>query len=131
MGDMEYSSMSKSPKPSSATTGRKAYKKSLVASSAEGFVQRNHERPVPRIHGGFRSSAVGHITFFLLKGAALETVRRLSKRRFSYAWRGLQALQILCYPPFKWIQKWAPLKGLVNSMQVCNKSFLKVSYSVY
>lgn len=128
MGDtLNYSNSSKNPKPSSLTTGKKAYNKSLVASRPKDFAQKNHERLVSLIHGDFGSSTVGHITFFLLKVAALETVRRFTKSRCPVVWRGLQALQIFCYPPFKWIQKWAPFKGLVKSMQVCHYKFLKFS----
>lgn len=125
MGDtLKYSN---NPKSSSLITGKKTYNKSLVASRPKSFVQKSHEQLVWLTHGSFASSTGGHITFFLLKVAALETIRRFSKSRCPVVWRGLQALQILCYPPFKWIQKWAPFKGLVKSMQVCKFKFIKVS----
>lgn len=60
----------------------------------------------------------GDIGAFLLTTATLEIVRRFSSAHCPFIWRGLQALQILCCPPFKWIQKWAPFTGLVKGMQV-------------
>ena len=125
---VEGSNLSMSSKPSSAISGKKTYKKPLVASRLKGFAHRNYEHLVSLTHDGLGSSAVGRLTFFLLKVAALEAVRRLSKSRCPCVWRGLQGLQILVYPPFKWIQRWAPFKGLVKSMQV---SILKVSWKLY
>ncbi|KAF9600863.1 hypothetical protein IFM89_013459 [Coptis chinensis] len=45
-----------------------------------------------------------HIAVFLFKVAA----RRISKAKCPVFW---SALQLLCYPPFKWIQRWAPLRA--------------------
>ncbi|KAI4334508.1 hypothetical protein L6164_019191 [Bauhinia variegata] len=128
MGDtLDYSNSSKRNKPISAITGKKVYNRSLIASRPKGFAQRNFEHLVSLSQSGFGSSTVGHFTFFLLKVAALETVRRFSKNRCPYAWRGIQALQILCYPPFKWIQRWAPFKCLIKSMQVLSRPLLVLS----
>ena len=77
------------------------------------------------------NGAVGQATFFLLKIIALETVRRFSKSRCPFAWRGLQALQIFCYPPFKWIQRWAPFRGLVKGMQVRAVNFSLIYYDLH
>lgn len=60
----------------------------------------------------------GDIGIFLLTTAALEIVRRLSSAHCLFVWRGLQALQILSFPPFKWIKKWAPFSSLIKGMQV-------------
>lgn len=65
----------------------------------------------------------GDVAFFLLKVAVLETTRRFSNAKCPVAWRGLQAFQMLCYPPFKWV-RWAPFKGLVHGMQVLRTAFL-------
>lgn len=62
--------------------------------------------------------ASGDIGVFLLTTAVLEIVRKLSSAHCPFFWRGLQALQILCCPPFKWIEKWAPFTSLVKGMQV-------------
>lgn len=67
------------------------------------------------------------IVFFLLKVAALGMLQRLSKARCPYIWQGLQALQIICYPPFKWIQRWTPLKILVKGMQKLSRPLLFLS----
>uniref|UniRef100_A0A5B7BU34 CRAL-TRIO domain-containing protein n=1 Tax=Davidia involucrata TaxID=16924 RepID=A0A5B7BU34_DAVIN len=68
--------------------------------------------------------AAGDIVLFLLKTAALDIVRRFSKAKCPLAWHGLQVLQMLAYPPFKWIQQWAPFKGLVNFMQTLSRPLL-------
>lgn len=125
--DNSNSSMSYNSKQSNAVTGKKTYQKQLVASRPKGFVQRNCEPLVSLTRGDFGSSAVGRATFFLLKVAALEAVRRLSESRCPCVWRGLQGLQILVYPPFKWIQRWAPFRGLVKSMQVLSRPLLVLS----
>ncbi|KAJ1381803.1 CRAL-TRIO lipid binding domain [Sesbania bispinosa] len=125
--DNSYSNMSSNSKQSSAITGKKTYKKQLVASRPKGFAQRNFDHLVSFTRGDFGSSAVGRVTFFLLKVAALEAVRRFSKSRCPCVWRGLQGLQILVYPPFKWIQRWAPFRGLVKSMQALSRPLLVLS----
>ncbi|CAJ1933086.1 unnamed protein product [Sphenostylis stenocarpa] len=125
--DNSTSSMGTNSKESSVVTGKKTYKNLLVASRPKGFAQRNYEQLVSLTYGDFGSSAVGRVTFFLLKVAALETVRRFSKSRCPCVWRGLQGLQIFVYPPFKWIQRWAPFRGLVKSMQVLSRPLLFLS----
>ncbi|RDY03731.1 sec14 [Mucuna pruriens] len=122
---MDYSDSSKIPKPGNAVTENK--KNLLIACHPKSFVQRNHGHLISLFHGNFGKSAMGSITFFLLKVAALEIIRRFSKSRCPRVWRGLQALQILCYPPFKWIQRWAPFKGLVESLQVLSRPLLALS----
>lgn len=70
-------------------------------------------------HGRNGCGMIGDIGLFVLKVAALETVRRFSKAKCPFAWRGLQALQVLSYPPFKWIERLAPFKSLIKAVQVC------------
>lgn len=67
----------------------------------------------------FVANGAGDAGVFLLTTAVLEIVRRFSSAHCPFIWHGLQALQILCCPPFKWIQKWAPFTGLIQGMQVC------------
>lgn len=92
--------------------------KSLVAYRPKGFASLGN--------GMTGGSLVGGAAAVLLKVAALEVVRRFSKAKCPFAWRGLQALQLLCYPPLKWIQRWAPFKGLIKSMEVCHFNILSV-----
>lgn len=68
--------------------------------------------------GRLRKVVLVPVASFLLEVAALEVVRRFSKARCPVIWSGLQALQVVCYPPFKWIQRWNPCRALVKSMQV-------------
>ncbi|QCD88341.1 hypothetical protein DEO72_LG3g2885 [Vigna unguiculata] len=125
--DNSTSSMGTNSKESSVVAGKNTYKNLLVASRPKGFAQRNYEQLVSFTHGDFGSSVVGRATFFLLKVAVLEIVRRFSKSKCPCVWRGLQGLQILVYPPFKWIQRWAPFRGLVKSMQVLSRPLLVLS----
>ncbi|GJW33328.1 phosphatidylinositol/phosphatidylcholine transfer protein SFH11-like protein [Tanacetum coccineum] len=78
-------------------------------------------------------AAKGDIGTFLLTTAALEIVRRFSSSHCPFIWRGLQTLQILNCPPFKWLQKWAPFTGLVKGMQALSKPlmFLAVATGLF
>lgn len=99
------------------------YKKNVVASGAKAFPQSAYKCIAKSIRlSSSGSGAVGQVAMFLLKVAALEAVRRVSRSKCPPVWRGIQALQILCCPPFKWIQRWAPFKGLVKGVQVCSCS---------
>lgn len=120
------SASSRNSQVSGVIGGKKSPKINLVASSPKAFSQSNR-RHIDLLSRGKNISvgAAGHIAIFLLKVAALETVRRVSKAKCPNLWRGLQALQVVCYPPFKWIQRWAPFKGLIGGMQVCSYKFLK------
>jgi hypothetical protein len=62
--------------------------------------------------------STGQVAAFLAKVIALEVVRRISKARCPFIWNSIQALQVLGYPPFRWIQRWAPLKFVVQGIQV-------------
>ncbi|KAH9325338.1 hypothetical protein KI387_005516, partial [Taxus chinensis] len=58
-----------------------------------------------------------HLLFFLLKIAALEVVRRVSKTRFPLLWKSIQGIWLLKYPPFSWLQKWMPFRHLAKGAQ--------------
>ncbi|CAK8576030.1 unnamed protein product [Lathyrus sativus] len=117
--DMSNSSMS-------SITGKKLYEKQLVASRPKGFAQRFSEPLVSLRHGDFRTT-VGRAAFFLVKVAALETVRRFSKSRCPCVWRGLQGLQILVYRPFQWFQRWSTFRSLVKSMEELSTPLIVLS----
>ncbi|CAI8616553.1 unnamed protein product [Vicia faba] len=124
--DTSNLSMSSNSKQNIAITGKKSYDKQLVASRPKGFAQRCYEPLVSLRHGDFRTT-VGCAALFLVKVAALETVRRFSKNRCPCVWQGLQGLQILAYTPVQWFQKWATFRSLVKSMQVLSKPLLVLS----
>lgn len=96
--------------------------------SKKAFPQGNHRQAAllsrSKIVGG---GAAGDVALFLLKVAALETVRRVSKAKCPCIWRGIQALQVVCYPPFKFINRWAPFKGLIRGMQMLSRPLLLLS----
>jgi hypothetical protein len=120
MGDsLQSSRLSRSSEATSVSTAKKASKRSLIASCSRASLHNPLRHIVSVSHGIFGNGAVGNSALFLLKVLALETVRRFSMAKCPFAWRGLQTLQVLCYPPFKWIQRWAPFKSLVEGMQVC------------
>ncbi|KAI7751227.1 hypothetical protein M8C21_021296 [Ambrosia artemisiifolia] len=77
------------------------------------------------------TGAAGDVGVFLLTTAALEIVRKFSSARCPFVWHGLQALQILCCPPFKWIQKWAPFTSLVKGMQVLSRPLMFLSVATW
>ncbi|KAF6172071.1 hypothetical protein GIB67_029489 [Kingdonia uniflora] len=118
MGDSYHTSSSWNLELPSIGTSRKA-SGALVASVPKTFKQKTFKNLGLLYRGTVEHDEyVGHITFFLLKVAALEVMRRVSRVYCPLVWRSLQALQTLCYPPFKWIQRWTPFKELVLGMQV-------------
>uniref|UniRef100_A0A6M2F226 CRAL-TRIO domain-containing protein n=1 Tax=Populus davidiana TaxID=266767 RepID=A0A6M2F226_9ROSI len=100
------------------------YKGKTVASDHKSFPRSACKLIVYSRHG---TGPVGQVAIFLLKVATLETVRRVSRSKCPQVWNGLQALQLLCYPPFKWIQRWAPFKGLVKGVQMFSRPLLVLS----
>ncbi|XP_059626635.1 uncharacterized protein LOC132269461 [Cornus florida] len=110
----------------SITTSKNVSKSCSVASGPNSFSQRSLRLVCSFNHGKFRRGTA-HATLFLLKVAALEALRRFSKARCPILWCSLQALQMFCYPPLKWIQSWAPFKGLVKGMQVLSRPLLVLS----
>lgn len=128
MGDSEQTSRSRrSSEVTSAITGKKLSKNSLVASCPRGSSHNAFRHIASVSHGIIGSGAVGQAALFLLKVAALESVRRFSLAKCPFVWRGLQALQFLCYPPFKWIQRWAPFKGMVKGVEELSRPLLVLS----
>lgn len=119
---MEDSVSSPSPRRNSGTNcamiSSSLSKRHGIASGSKPFAH----QPLKRISlldcGKVGRGAGGQIALFLLKVAALESVRRISKSKCPPVWSGLQALQVVCYPPFKWIQRWNPFGILVKGMQV-------------
>lgn len=120
MGDPLLSSASSRKSEVSGVVARKkASKGNLVASSPTPFSRGTRGHIALSNFGRLGDGAVGVAAVFLLKLVALETVRRVSKAKCPFVWRGLQALQFVTYPPFKLIQKWiTPFKGLITGMQV-------------
>lgn len=128
MGDsLRSSRLSRSSEATNVTTAKKVSKGSLVASHPRASLQNPFRHTALVSHGLFGSGAVGNTALFLLKVAALEAVRRFSMAKCPFAWHGLQTLQVLCYPPFKWIQRWAPFKSLVEGMQILSRPILVLS----
>ncbi|KAK1378071.1 CRAL-TRIO lipid binding domain-containing protein [Heracleum sosnowskyi] len=108
-----------------AVTTRKVRKGCLVASIPEEFSKKSSQC-VSLMKLGVGHPLVGDIGVFLLTTATLEIVRRLSNAKCPFVWKGLQALQILCYLPLSWIQR-TPFKGLVKNMQGLSKPMLALS----
>ncbi|MBA0735689.1 hypothetical protein Gogos_019513 [Gossypium gossypioides] len=107
---------------------KKGYKGNLVVSSNPKALPRSSYRQITAIRNRRNvEGAAGHVAIFLLKVAALETVRRVSKAKCPFLWRGFQALQVICYPPFNFVQKWVPFKGLVKGMQMLSRPLLVLS----
>lgn len=127
MGDISLSSGSNrnSEATSVAATGKKVNKGKLVAS---GFPRSVCKHITTSITGGKGiNGAASQAALFLLKIAALETVRRVSSVKCPIIWQGFQALQVLCYPPLSFIQRWAPFKGLIKGMQMLSRPLLVLS----
>ncbi|PON85603.1 hypothetical protein TorRG33x02_186050 [Trema orientale] len=128
MGDSVHSFESSKSTEKGSIIPEKKFTKSCSVVSLHKASSRPSFWRIASLGNGSGSGAVGHVAVFVLKVAALETVRRFSKAKCPFVWRGLQALQVLCYPPFKWIQRLAPFKGLVKGVQVCSQKLLKVLF---
>ncbi|CAL5386881.1 unnamed protein product [Camellia sinensis] len=128
MGDtFDNHGLRKNSNVTSVITNKKVSNGCMVASSPKSFSQKSPRPIISKNHKIIGSGPAGEAALFLLKVALLEIVRRFSRRRFPFVWCGMRALQVLCYPPFKWIQRWVPFKGLVNSMQTLSRPLLVLS----
>lgn len=108
-------------------TSRKDSRLTLVASGSKPLSHTFLEK-VPLFNNGkIRQSPMNNVALFLLKVGALETVRRLSKARCPFVWSGLQALQVFCYPPLKWLQRWDPFRNLIKGAQILSRPLLVLS----
>ncbi|KAI9196980.1 hypothetical protein LWI28_028746 [Acer negundo] len=127
MGDPSF--VSASSRNAEVIGGKKVSKINLVASSpkAKAFPLSAKRHITLLSHGKIGCGAAAHVAIFLLKVAALETVRRVSKAKCPFVWRGIQALQVICYPPLNMIQRWAPLKCLISGMQILSRPLLVIS----
>lgn len=90
-----------------------------LASSASKVLSHKALKCITSVKQQMRGSGVaGDVMVFLVTAAALEVVRRFSTAKCPFVWRALQTLQVLCYPPFKWLQRWQPFKGLFEHTKV-------------
>lgn len=88
--------------------------------------------PVPKISdqlncGWLARGNCGQIMPFLLKVAALEIVRRLSRSKCPLVWQVVQAFQLIAYPPLKWIGRWKPFRNLITGVQSVSRPLLFLS----
>lgn len=114
-----------------SVTSRWDSKLTLVASGSKP-ISHTLLNQIPLFNNGkIRKLPVHGVGLFLLKVGALEIVRRLSKARCPSVWSGLQALQVFCYPPLKWLQRWDPLKNLIKGAQVCLSQIKMHTYMSY
>ncbi|XP_043702414.1 uncharacterized protein LOC122652673 [Telopea speciosissima] len=128
MGDsLHFSHRSKNMEVPSFAISKKASERCLASAAPKVFFQKRFKHITSLDHVRLGNGTAGHIAFFLLKVTALEIVRRFSKAKCPFLWHGLGALQLLCYPPFKWIQRWSLFRGLVKGMQALSRPFLLLS----
>lgn len=99
-------------------SGKNQPNKCLVASMPKRFPIKALKRIVDVEQSIWGRGTISEVGLFMLKVAVLEAVRRFSKAYCPFFWSSLQALQFICLPPFKWIQKWGFFRGLINFMQV-------------
>lgn len=127
MGDsLPSSEFGKKTGTASIVTNNKLTKRRSVAPLPKASSQPSFRHIASLSHSRSANDAVGHVALFILKVAALETVRRFSRAKCPFAWRSIQALQVLCYPPFKWIQRVAPFRSLAKGIQVYTCKFFEL-----
>ncbi|CAN8254971.1 unnamed protein product [Cochlearia groenlandica] len=125
MGDsLQRSASNRSSMMAAVSSGKEFPKRSLVASIPRSVQQTICKHVSFGNNGRFGSGTVSDAAVFLLKIAVLEVVRRVSKAKCPHLWNTIQALQCLCYPPLKWIQRWAPFKELIKAMQMLSRPLL-------
>ncbi|XP_010520282.1 PREDICTED: SEC14 cytosolic factor [Tarenaya hassleriana] len=125
MGDpLHNSARSRNSVAAGVSSRKELPKKNLVAAIPRAFQQTIYKQ-ILSVNGGKVGNGIAwNAAVFLLKIAALEAVRRISRAKCPFIWNSIQALQCLCYPPLKWIQRWAPFKGLINAMQTLSRPLL-------
>ncbi|KAL3518214.1 hypothetical protein ACH5RR_020803 [Cinchona calisaya] len=132
MGDSTSSSSSfRTYVATDSASGNKKSTGHLIASGRKSFIHQSLQK-IPfqnhwKSHVNLGWVAASPAASFLLKVAALEVVRRFSKARCPFLWSTLQALQVVCYPPFKWIQRWNPFRTLVKGVQMLSRPLLVLS----
>ncbi|CAN4100947.1 unnamed protein product [Withania somnifera] len=100
-------------------------KQHIISSGSNSFA---NVRQVDLIkYGKQRRGSGNQLVLFLVKVAALEAVRRISRSKCPLVWSGLQSLQVVCYPPLKWMQRWNPFRVLVEGMQILSRPLLVLS----
>ncbi|KAL2653243.1 hypothetical protein R1flu_021371 [Riccia fluitans] len=72
-------------------------------------------------------SSTGQLLVFLLKLAALEAVRRGTKKKCPQIWWGLQGITLFQTPPFSWFQRFGPVRQLVRNTQSFSKPLFILS----
>ncbi|CAH9121343.1 unnamed protein product [Cuscuta epithymum] len=106
---------------------KKLPKNYLVATASEHFTSKAL-KCITSVKKCVRTGgAVDNVVMFFITTAALEVLRRFSKSKCPFIWNGLQALQAICYPPLKWMQKWIPFKPLAKEMQKISGPMLFLS----
>ncbi|KAH0659730.1 hypothetical protein KY289_028478 [Solanum tuberosum] len=108
-----------------AITTKNESKQHIISSGSNSF--ENVRRFDLIKYGKQRRGSGNQLVFFLVKVAALEAVRRISRSKCPFVWSGLQALQVVCYPPLKWMQRWNPFRVLVEGMQMLSRPLLVLS----
>ncbi|KAL1826728.1 hypothetical protein ACET3Z_005140 [Daucus carota] len=99
----------------------------LVSSRSKSFARESLEKLVTLNGGKLGSGTFGHVAVFLVKVAVLEAIRKLSKSKYPFIWSGLQALQVISYSPFKWMQRWVPFRVLAKGMKMLSRPLLFLS----
>ncbi|XP_059300509.1 phosphatidylinositol/phosphatidylcholine transfer protein SFH11-like isoform X2 [Lycium ferocissimum] len=108
-----------------AVTTKNESKQHIISSGSNPF---KNIRQIDLIkYGKQRRGSANQLVFFLVKVAALEAVRRISRSKCPFVWSSLQALQVVCYPPLKWMQRWNPFRVLVEGMQMLSRPLLVLS----
>lgn len=112
------SDSSKNSQSANSLSSKSMHRKPPLPSTLGSISAKAFKHMVPYKSLSQQSGPTAKVAFFILKVAALEAVRRFSKARCSFIWKTIQSLQILCYPPIKWISRWKPFGMLVEGVQV-------------
>ncbi|KAG6535554.1 SEC14-like protein 5 [Zingiber officinale] len=121
------SDSSKNSQSANSLSSKSMHRKTPLPSTPGSILPKAFKHMVPYNSFSQRSGPTAKVAIFILKVAALEAVRRFAKARCSFIWKTIQSLQILCFPPIKWISRWKPFGMMVEGVQKISKPLLVLS----
>ncbi|KAF3794083.1 Phosphatidylinositol/phosphatidylcholine transfer protein [Nymphaea thermarum] len=112
---------------SNSSRNKQVSGKCSVASSSKKLLPYTFKRLMSLDHAKFGKETALQVGSFLLKLAALEVVRKISKARCPFLWQAVQGLYLLTYPPFRFLQRWKPFRFLIEGSQKMSRPLLFLS----
>ncbi|CAN6472295.1 unnamed protein product [Victoria cruziana] len=101
--------------------------KCFVTSPSKQLLPYTFKRLMSLDHARFGKETALQVGIFLLKLAALEVIRKISKAGCPFLWQAMQGSYILTYPPFQFLRRWKPFCFLIEGSQKMSRPLLFLS----